>query len=189
MRIASDWPVWITLGIALLAGFALQQYMENQTKRIDWNQSQIQIPSDWILTEQEPDRLTAVDSGQRGPFGPRIFLQRAESSELLPHGGELWQAAVNWSSQQSKHYTGYRVLRMSPAKVDGRDGIKLEAAYLQEIGPNAKPGLMISTAVIVPLKNQYYVWNFAVEENSVVQLEDQQQRLLETWHLREDLEE
>jgi hypothetical protein len=187
-RVTSDWPVWITVLILLIGGLALQKFVLGQTSAIEWEQSQLRIPADWTLIEQDAEHIAAADFRGSGPFGPRVSLHKLEKQRLLPHGGGLWEAAVNWSTLKAQTHPGYRILRMTPVTVRNKEGVELHSAYLLEAGVNEMPGLMLAREVIVPEQNHFYIWIFAAEEDSFFSTAGLQNRVFNSWRLKSNEE-
>ena len=178
-----EWPMLLTLVSAVLAGIWIQSAVQNQMNTIQWAEGSIRIPAGWKIVALEPNDFAVADYRTAGAFGSQLSLKRLSKTVLLPGGGELYQAASNWTLERAKGNASYRLLNMSPVRVNGHNAMKLQSVYLQHVGPNMAPGLMHSTEFVLTVDDEFYIWSFSAEEDRFQQTAKLQKRLLNEWTL------
>lgn len=160
-----EWVVWLTVAIALMIGFWLQLSASREMQTVQVGNISISYPADWNPIAKEDRAFTAADLSGGGPFGMRVSITQLDKKALLPDKGGLWEGAVNWTIDQSRRLPGYRVLSMNQTQIQGQNAIRIESAYLQEIGPNQMPGLMHGIDNLVLNGNEFFILSFAAQEN------------------------
>ncbi len=180
-----EWVVWLTLAIALIIGFALQYSVVGRTRDVAIGNSTVAYPAGWAQVSRNSSGFTAADLGTGGPFAARVSLLQLDRTVLLPGGGGLYNAAVNWSIKNRDKLTGYRLLEIKNIKVRNRDAIQLESAFLMELGTHQMPGLMRSVDTLVLNGNTFDILSFASEQSQFDRLAPLRKQLLKSWNFKQ----
>ncbi len=176
-----EWVVWLTVMIALLIGFVLQYTVTNRMRAMTIGDSTISYPASWSLISRDKSGFTAADVTTGGPFAPRISFHQLDQRVLLPGGGMLYNAGVNWSVKKREEHDGYRLLEIKNVKVQGRDALQLESAFLMDVGTNRMPGLMRSVDTLVLDGKTFRILSFSAEQNQFDQLEPLRKQMMASW--------
>lgn len=179
-----EWVVWLTVALALMIGFWLQLSASREMQTVQVGDGSITYPADWSPIAKESRTFTAADLTGGGPFGTRVTITQLDKRTLLTGKGGLWEAAVNWTIDQSRKLPGYRVLSMNQTQVQGQNAISIESAYLQEIGPNQMPGLMHGIDTMILNGNKFFILSFATQENQFEATKNWNDKFLKSWRFK-----
>ncbi len=181
-----EWAVWLTALIALAVGLAITGFATGQTTTVTAGGMTISYPVDWIKSDQKDALISASDLSNSGIFAPHFAVVKVAQSDLLPSSsGGVVDAATAWSIRQSSSITAYRLLKISPVKVQGHDAAQVEYGYLmdppQGAGSGGMPALMHAVDTIVASGDQYYILTFASPQEDYAASGGTRDRILASW--------
>jgi hypothetical protein len=180
-----EFMVWITVAVALVLGFFLMFYVTNQTNSVTVGNTTISYPSTWVADNAKGAALAVADTKGGGVFGDRAAVYQYPKTALLPGQGGLTEAAGNWSLQQQTSRVGYRSLAIDTTKVQGKDGVTVEYAYLMDspYGASAMPALMHGYATIVQSGDNFYVLTYATADPDNSRAKSMNDKLVSSWRV------
>ncbi len=173
-----EWVVWLTLIICLLIGWVAMTTVTGRTETVaNVAGGSIRIPDKWIKTK-EAGAVFAATNLNTGAYGARISVRQITKADILPgsSGEELGTAANNWTLLRSPDLEGYRVLNIEPIKLQGRDAITIEYAYLTDPpeggSSGGMPALMHAIDTVIASGDSYAILTVAVEQSNDAMLND-----------------
>ena len=95
-----EWTVLLTVAVALIIGFAIMTFTQDQTQTLTLGSTSVDYPKTWVQTDKSATSITATDLNAGGSYGERVTLQQVPKQKLLPRQGGLLEAADAWSLQR-----------------------------------------------------------------------------------------
>ena len=173
-----EWVVWLTLIICLLIGWVVMTTVTGRTETVsDVAGGSIRIPDRWIKTKED-GAVFAATNLRAGTYGSRISVRQIAKADLLPErsGDELGTAANNWTLLRSPDLEGYRILNIQTMKLQGRDAVAIEYAYITDppegAGSGVMPALMHAVDTVIASGDGYAILTVAVDQNNDAMLND-----------------
>lgn len=163
-----EWPVLLAVGAALLIGALIAVLASGGSTTVRRDDLTVAYPAGWVQADEPGAAIAAVDYERGGVFGPRISVRRLLKEELAASPDvAVGDAAAAWVLRRAEALTAYRVVDLEPVRVRGRDGIRIEYAYVEN-GPSGAtagslPGVMRAADTIVDAGNSYAVLTLASE--------------------------
>lgn len=140
-RTSSTFITAVTL-LALLLGWGLKTYTQNQTRSVSHRGVTAEVPAGWLVETQETIAAQTDDPFQMenpgGSADPNLVFtarnplhpERVYSVSLYPGGVDLPSTAAIRALNQGQDLRLYRVIDESPILVNGREGYKVSYAYV-----------------------------------------------------------
>lgn len=180
-----EFMVWVTVAVALVLGFFLMFFITNQTSTVTAGTTTISYPSTWVAATQKGAVFAVADTKGGGVFGDRVAVYQLAKTDLLPGQGGLTEAAGNWSLQQQKSRVGYRSLSIDTTKVQDKDAVTVEDAYLLDspYGASSLPALMHGYDTVVQSGDNFYVLTFATADPDNDHAKSMNDKLVSSWRV------
>jgi hypothetical protein len=181
-----EWIVWLVVALGLLAGWLLGSSIMNQTETANAGGVSITYPAVWSQFKETGAVFAAYDLDRGGVYGTRIMLRQQPSASLLFAQGTLYDAATNWVLTRQGQLQGFRLLKTESTKVQERDAVQVEYAYLLDArgsASGAMPALMHAVDTLVVGGDQIYVLTFAAESGKFDSLDNLRAQLLAGWRV------
>lgn len=199
-----EWVVWLTVLLALIAGWVLMTLVTGQVQKVTTNAGTISIPSSWATIREEGTTFSATD---RNASGSRVSMRQVAKADLIGALGPdtLETAASNWAVLRSNDLEGFRVLNIEAVQLlqNGQiirtpEGVAqaepvagatpamlVEYAYLanpsESVGANVMPVLFHAIDTLVAKDTQFTVLSIAVDQSSNPQLNALHEQMLKSW--------
>jgi hypothetical protein len=183
-----EWTVWLTVLISLLIGWVIMSTVIGRVETVaNVAGGSLTIPASWIKTKEEGAAFAATDF-DAGSYGSRVAVRQVPKADLITAMGPdtLDTAAANWSVVRGQNLEGYRILRIEPVKLQGRDAVAIEYAYLTdppEGTAGAMPGLMHAIDTVVASGDQFAILTVAVDQSGGDDLLTLNSRLQNGWQV------
>ncbi len=177
-----EWTVWLTVLICLLIGWVITTTVTGQTDTAPIANGTIRYPANWVKTKEDGAIFAATDLSD-GSYGARISVRQANKADLVgPQGQDnLDNAASGWTLLRSQDLEGYRVLKIDQVKLQGRDAVAIEYAYLTDSpegqAAGVMPALMHAIDTVIASGDQYTILSVAVDQSGDDTLADLNARI------------
>lgn len=139
-----EWLVWALVAVMLAVGGLVGVVVERRTVTISAEGISLNHPAGWVnMGASEPfEVLRAGEPFETAAFPAQVSVRRMPVAEVSTTAQTLGDLALQWSARQTQDLTGYKVLSIEPAQVQGQEAIKIECVYVTEppmAGPEAIP--------------------------------------------------
>jgi hypothetical protein len=165
-----EWVVWLTVLISLLIGWVITTTVTGQTASAPIASGSLRYPASWVKTKEDGAIFAATDLNN-GSYGARISVRQVGKADLIGARGQdnLDNAASGWTVLRSQDLEGYRVLKIDQVKLQGRDAVAIEYAYLTDApegqAAGAMPALMHAIDTVIASGDQYTILSVAVDQS------------------------
>ncbi|HEU5087693.1 MAG TPA: hypothetical protein VFT99_09615 [Roseiflexaceae bacterium] len=181
-----EWTVWLTVLICLVLGWLLMTTVVGRTHTQQSPAGSIAYPQNWVPAQEEGAAFAATDI-DAGPYGSRVIIRQVPKSDLITALGPdtLQTAASSWTVLRSRDLEGYRVLRIEPTTVGGRDAVEVEYAYITDppegTAGGVIPAVMHGIDTVVASGDQFSIFSVVVDQNGVDDVVTLNERLRSSW--------
>lgn len=139
-----EWLVWALVAVMLAIGGLVGVVVERRTATISAEGISLNHPTGWLnMGAGEPfEVLRAGEPFEAAVFPAQVSVRRMPVTEVSTTAQTLGDLALKWSARQTQELTGYKVLSIEPAQVQGQEAIKIEHVYVAEppmAGPEGIP--------------------------------------------------
>ncbi len=182
-----EWIVWVVVVAGLALGWLLASYVQGQTRSVTAANMTLSYPATWTVTTEPGAAFIAYDLHNGGVFGPRVGMWQKAKKDLFPVEGSLNDAATNWAMAYQNQLDGFRLLNLNKAKVQGRDAVQVEYAYLmdspQGAANGAMPALMHGVDTLVVSGDNVGILTFAAQSQDFASFAGLREQLLASWRV------
>jgi hypothetical protein len=187
-RAGGDEPeaiVWITVAAALVLGFFLMFFVTNQTTAVKAGDTTISYPATWVTAPAQGATFAVADLKGGGTFGDRVSVTQLPRTDLLPGNGGLTEAAANWSLKQQDTRVGYRSLSVRSTRVQDKDAVQVESAYLMDspYGVSSLPALMHGYDTVILSGSTFYILSYATADPDIDHAKSTNDKLVSSWRV------
>lgn len=139
-----EWLVWALVVVMLAIGGLVGTVVERRTVTIKAGEVSLSYPAGWVnMGASEPfEVLRAGEPFETAAFPAQVSVRQMPVAEVSTTAQTLGDLALKWSARQTQDLTGYKVLSIEPAQVQGQEAIVIEYVYVTEppmAGPEATP--------------------------------------------------
>lgn len=139
-----EWLVWALVVVMLAIGGLVGTIVERRTVTIKAGDLSLNRPVGWVnMGAEEPfEVLRASEPFETAVFPAQVSVRRMPVAEVSTTAQTLGDLALKWSTRQTQELTGYKVLGIEPAQVQGQEAVRIEYVYVTEppmAGPEAIP--------------------------------------------------
>lgn len=146
-----EWIVWVVAAALIAIGLLIGSSVLGQTRVGSGSGMSVTHPARWSRASEAGAAYAAYDRRGGGLSGSRVALRQVLRSEVMPVASmSLSDAGTNWSLSRNAQLAGYKVLNQGAVKVNGKDGVKIEYAYLLDTPSDVMPTLMHAEDTLVP---------------------------------------
>lgn len=177
-----EWTVWLTVLICLLIGWVITTTITGQTESEQIAGGVVRYPASWIKTKEDGALFAATDLNN-GSYGARVSVRQANKADLIGARGQdtLDTAALGWTVLRSQELEGYRVLKIDQVRLQNRDAITIEYAYVTDApegqAAGVMPALMHAIDTVIASGDQYTILTVAVDQSGEDMLSDLNARI------------
>jgi len=160
--------------VALILGWALKSWVQGQTVSFTSDDGVVSLryPADWLEQVNKGALLAVSDVRAEGVFKPAFSVAARELNPDFPLTPR--ELVVTMSVQRAEELTGYRVLSVDPATVDGIEATTVSYAYVAEPAGSLQQTLPVVVEAVdwvVIHEDKAYVFTFAAESANFAQEE------------------
>lgn len=139
-----EWLVWVLVIVMLAIGLLARTIVESRTQRFTQANMSLRYPAGWVsLASNEPNEvLYAGESFETTLYPATVRVLQMPVTDISTMAQSLGDLALKWSNKQTQELPGYKIFSMEPTTVRGREGVKIDYAFIAEPllgGPNSVP--------------------------------------------------
>jgi hypothetical protein len=163
-----EWIVWALVAVMLLAGFLTMGSVQGQTEAFSGSGVTLTYPGAWAgRTPEEAGLLfKAGDRFSTAGFATGIEVWQVAKTDVGRNLEALEDIAFAWTNQRAAGFESFTALTTTPMKVDGKDAMAVEYAYVAAPDTSASlPVVVHAVDVLVPTGDNLTIISFAAESH------------------------
>lgn len=139
-----EWLVWALVVVMLAIGGLVGMVVERRTVTIRTGEIALSYPAGWVNvgTDEPFEVLRVGEPFETAIFPAQVSVRQMPVAEVSTTVQTLGDLALKWSARQTQELTGYKVLSIEPAQVQGQEAVRIEYVYVTEppmAGPEGIP--------------------------------------------------
>ncbi len=163
-----EWLVWALVAVMLIVGWGVGTIVVQRTDTAALDTLSLRYPAAWVsMAGEDPYELLHVgEPFETSSFPASASVRQMPVTEVSTTAQTLGDLALKWGNKRIDELTGYKVLSVEPAEVQGQEAVAIQYVYVAEPpmgGPDSMPVVARATDILMRQGDTLTITTFSAE--------------------------